>query len=1501
MKKSFFFLSITLTLAFSAHAEQFELAQTPIFVNSAVPPLNMLVMSRDHTLYYEAYNDASDLNGDGVVDVGYKPEINYYGYFNSNVCYDYTGSTGTATTQAAEGGRFIPKSHTSNKQCNGSWSGDFLNYLTTSRMDALRRVLYGGRRAVDTTTQTTLEAAYIPRDGHAWGKSYDPARDSYQINKYTPLSKPASNTRHLFAVTTLGVESSNRTQLRVLKDTDWQVWDWVSRESNDGQGGEKCGSSNQTASNGKKGSHNCGTTTGYNVRVDVCTGITADLREETCKLYPNSGGDPIYKPTGLLHDFGEKEQMYFGLLTGSYEKNIAGGALRRNISNFAEEVDLNTGQFRAGINGIVANIDRLKVIDFNSSNFYDGCNWNSNYHAYPIDYAGGNSADCAMWGNPVAEMMFETLRYFSGADSAHTLYDYGSGSSKDKTHSLSKPTWAPPYAGKEGGGGGFQYCARPVMTVLSDINPSYDYKLPGSRYDSIDTQAAALSSFNVSSQVDAIGVAEGIHGGSYFIGQSDSGNADDAPTPKLITNLSYARGLSPEEPSKRGTYYSAGVARYGATNKIAGTSDGRNEVMTYAVALASPLPQIRIPVGTGHVTVVPFAKSVKSDTNPAIDISRFVPTNPIVDYYVDRIANTGASNADAKVNGGRPFAKFIINYEDQEVGSDHDMDAIAEYTVALQDDGTVKVDVATTFKAGSTVQQMGYVISGTDKDGIYIEIQDTQKKNVFYELNTPKDRDPGYCIGKNSDDSCKKLPTSTSRTFTPSASSSTGEFLKDPLWYAAKYGMPDRNPADITGNPDNYFLVTNALNLKAQLTKAFNDIMQKNASVTSPAVSRAPQGPTISTDRDLYRTEFDAETWTGKLIKETLDLSTNTLEHEWDASIPSSGREVMMANVSGSALQDFTWDNLSGRTHAGNDLQATLSQDDDLGSERVNFIKGNAGHGDFRDRPSLLGDIVNSSPVLVAGAQYLPYLANQVDGGDKYGDFATTVASRTQMIYVGANDGMLHGFDAETGEEKFAFVPTPVIENLHKLTSPDYVNTTDEVNNSLHQYYVDGALSVADVYINSAWRTVLVGTLGAGGIGAFALDITEPDEIKLLWEFTVDNPDSKASEDSESDLGHIFGAPVIARLHDENWSVLLNNGYNSPNAASGNAVLFVINIADGSVTHRLAANNTGEHNGLSAVKAADNNGDGIADYAYAGDLQGNLWRFDLFSQKASTGSDPFLKTEVTPGASVSYSGKPLYTATNTAGTPQPITVQPNLVRHPSGSGYIIVFGTGRYLADKDKVAPYTMQSVYGIWDSNTKGESVGITAALTRSDLLEQEFTHQSVESIGADGIAVTRTIRLLSENQPSWAASKNCQTNPGSHCGWYLDLGVDGTADGERMVDTMETRGEVLFFSTRQPSDDPCTAGMDAWNYGINPATGGRTKFTVFDLNSNRTVGIEDNYGDDPATSQVISGFKTPPGGFALTDGKIINPDGTVTDINLGASAQGRQSWYIVPVSQAE
>lgn len=197
---------------------QLNIAQAPLFTRNIIPPLNMLVMGRDHKLYYEAYNDASDLNNDRVLDVGYKPDqITYYGYYNSNVCYRATGAL------------FQPVSLANNKQCSGAWSGDFLNYVTTSRMDALRKVLFGGYRDIDTPTQTILKASFTPQDAHSWGKEYaSVARDGYDISNYTPLSQPASGRYHLFAVTTL---SDNGTpQMRVLNNSTYRIWNWVSIE-----------------------------------------------------------------------------------------------------------------------------------------------------------------------------------------------------------------------------------------------------------------------------------------------------------------------------------------------------------------------------------------------------------------------------------------------------------------------------------------------------------------------------------------------------------------------------------------------------------------------------------------------------------------------------------------------------------------------------------------------------------------------------------------------------------------------------------------------------------------------------------------------------------------------------------------------------------------------------------------------------------------------------------------------------------------------------------------------------------------------------------------------------------------------------------------------------------------------------------------------------------------------------------------------------------------------
>ncbi len=183
----------------------------------------MLVMGRNHKLYYEAYNDASDLNGDGILDIHYDPEnIDYYGYFDSYKCYVYN----------SDSSRFEPISKTNDKKCSGvnEWSGDFLNYLTMSRMDTMRKVLYGGYRSTDTTTETVLERVFIPQDAHSWAKEYTSMEvDGYDISDYTPFDIPEEGLRHLFGSTTLS--SGGDPVLRVALDNPHRVWEWASKEA----------------------------------------------------------------------------------------------------------------------------------------------------------------------------------------------------------------------------------------------------------------------------------------------------------------------------------------------------------------------------------------------------------------------------------------------------------------------------------------------------------------------------------------------------------------------------------------------------------------------------------------------------------------------------------------------------------------------------------------------------------------------------------------------------------------------------------------------------------------------------------------------------------------------------------------------------------------------------------------------------------------------------------------------------------------------------------------------------------------------------------------------------------------------------------------------------------------------------------------------------------------------------------------------------------------------
>jgi type IV pilus assembly protein PilY1 len=1686
-----------------APAAMLNLSTTPLFLTESVPPLTLLVMGRDHKLYYEAYNDASDLNGDGQLDVGYKPtSVDYFGYFDSHKCYTYD------TTNRL----FAPNTTTINKRCSGAseWSGDFLNYLTTSRIDALRKVLYGGYRSTDSATQTVLQRAYIPQDAHSWGKEYESiARDGYDITEYTPLDLPDGGTRHLFANTTLS--DNGAPLLRVLTNSSYRIWEWVSIERP--VAGNECATSGNARANcatpsgnyeGHPADHNafdalvaafansdhlqgsgtpangridgsgnpfgngdyyltlfrgtlnivtsgtyefavdgddavelmidgavisgwygghcdcvcdqaanassasCTTAatykglvsltagahsitfrhqerqggdnywlywrgpdssnawqivptsaysnliqyvydvnrpesamTDYEVRVDVCRD---GMLESNCRQY-GTGDSTVHKPTGLLHDYGENDRMLFGLLTGSYHHNLQGGVLRKNIGSLTDEISSATGQWTSTV-GIIKTIDQLRTAGFNYSCPY--C-----YTTPPgvvtraVTEADGQGYQ--MWDNPVAEMMYEGLRYFAGKTGPTS--DFSNGVSGSSTHDsvlgLPLSSWTDPYSTPR------PWCAKPFMLVMSDINPSYDTdRLPGSFFDS--GFVGDLSGLDVQDIADTIWGNEMGQGASalHFIGQSDN-TYDGAPTAKSVNSFGNIRGLSPEEPTKQGGYYSASIAYFGRSHDINAVNGGSNDegqkVDTFVVALASPLPRIEIPAGDHRVTMVPFAKSVGGCgiTNPD-----FQPTNQIVDFYVETIKNTHSGNTDAAVNGGRPYYRFRINFEDTEQGSDHDMDAIVAYEMSLNADHTLTVGLNSTYAAGCVAQHMGYVISGTTADGTYLEVRDCDTAGGHcgnnpgtdpdYFLDTPAGQGPG---GNWQDG--QPLPLTATRTFTP-GSSTSASLLKDPLWYAAKWGgfqeqyaqtndprindKPDELQewdADHDGTPDNYFLVTNALNLGQQLSNAFEEIIER----TSSAASVATNSGALQTNSRLYQARFNSKEWSGQLLSFPISNgqgpSTDPCNSqpagslcsvEWDAGAGldsqdwNTEREMITYNPSTNGGVAFRWANLDTSQQATLDTHPDTLADDDQGQARLEYLRGNRineGQGNnYRVRARKLGDLIQSDPFFV-GTPGFSYPDNLESSA--YSSFRATSANRTPVVYIGGNDGMLHGFDASvnpstngptatSGEELIAYVPSEVYRNLSRLTSPNYS----------HRYYVDGSPTVGDAFIGS-WKTVLVGGLRAGGQGYFALDVTNPGNFSeahaaslVLWEF---------SDEDDPDLGYSFSQPAIVKMQNGKWAAVFGNGYNNTEdddngacddhnnatpctvSSTGHAVLYIVFIEDGIdgtwdsgdfIKIDTEVGTTATPNGLASPTVVDINGDHKADYIYAGDLQGNLWKFDVDASNSNSWDVAF---------SDHGDPAPLFVAKDATGNSQPITSALEVGLHPAGlEGLMVYFGTGKYIEVGDNnVSGAQTQTFYGIWDKDDE------TQGFNRTDDLLQQTVEEQVTAFGFE-------LRVVSDNPINWRTDDHDDDE--GHLGWYLDL----PTTGEKQVSESILRDQRIIFTTLIPSGNVCEYGGTGWLIELDPANGGRLTESVFDLNNDGTFSqgdfVEVNF-DVNDDEEVNSNDKLPASGKMSEIGIIPKPtiisgqgvdfkytsgskEGKIemTKNNPGPYAPGRKSW---------
>lgn len=648
----------------------------------------------------------------------------------------------------------------------------------------------------------------------------------------------------------------------------------------------------------------------------------------------------------------------------------------------------------------------------------------------------------------------------------------------------------------------------------------------------------------------------------------------------------------------------------------------------------------------------------------------------------------------------------------------------------------------------------------------------------------------------------------------------------DDLWHAAVNGRGQ------------YFAATDPTSLATGL----NSALQAVTAMTSDSAAATTSNPNVTAgDNYLFSSTFRSAEWYGELEKFEINPSTGVVATSaaWKAGelldAKSSRTIYTFDGSSASRLKPFLWGSLTAAERAyfstsymqtaspplsqfcasGTVCLSAAGQTAAGGAPLVDFLRGqrtNEGPAEdtskfFRLRAHVLGDIVNSEALYVKGPVY-----DYVDTG--YAAFKAANATRAPMVYVGANDGMLHAFTAGTGDEAWAYVPSMLLPKLYRLADKYYPSN--------HQYYVDGAPSVGDVrFADGTWRTILVGGFNGGGRGYYALDITNPASPKALWEFSTAN---------DANMGLSYGRPEITKLANGTWTVMFTSGYNNVSPGNGQGYLYVVNAETGSAIYTIGTgvgSDTGTISGVCAVAPCpsglgqirawveNTRYDNTTTKVYGGDLYGNLWRFDVNNTLGPAGFEAQL----------------LATLRGPSNAVQSITAKPELGKVDGSS--VVYVGTGRYLGGTD-LNSTEVQSIYAVKDT---GASVGSP----RGDIGATGFVQQALTSstCGTSDLCVTGTaIRTGSTNPVNFATQK----------GWFVDL--PGT--GERANSDPQLSLGTLAVVTNILDPSACSVG-------------GESYINFFDYRSGQSVASATGI----ASMYLGAALGTRPNLFRTTDGK--------------------------------
>ncbi|AVS79566.1 pilus assembly protein PilY [Paracidovorax avenae] len=1506
----------------------------PNIVTTANKPMMMITASKDHLLFGPVYSDFEDLDGDGVIDTTFKPTFKYYGYFDSTKCYSYDSTNGlfnpaSLATQTNVTVGSVTSVKYSCPSTQRYWSGNFLNWATMTRLDIVRKMLYGGYRSTDTNGSTVLMGSRLVWDAHSFVKYYKEA----DIRDYTPfttsdLTKNTGPNAGVYAGLSMCVTGSSedpkasRPIMRLVKGNVrfWSTveitlcrWrgdpDYYSAgtfgpklaryyyDTEKGNGGVR--HEITIPDRGTDGASYSGIGPDVNVSVKVC--VPSLLGEERCQAFP-ADSSSNYKPYGLFQEFGYPKtagsaaRVEFGLITGSYDFNHTAGALRKNIRDLDDEINRNTGVFcHSALSGCAATLADGRTTGNGSIKAFDSIIL---YGRTANSYGPGNTPSTSSegnlpaWGNPIGEMVVQALQYYAYNGSTPSPTNPTTNSA-DSNAGLPVVSWTDPLATSSARTKYGNSVCRPLnILAFSSSALSFDGQA--------DSPFATLPNRdgNIDSYVNKIGVAEGITGTIRSIGSvSGKGltSADDQNScaAKTVGQLSSVNGICPEAPAMGGTYQVAGAALYGNTSRIRtltsppsdiGTVENALKVRTMAASLSGGAPRIDIPI---------------PNSNPV----RYVYITP---ESVEDGGKVSAPLTFASINSGPTYGSFIVTWNDILMGGDYDMDITGFLRYDLIQNANspsgwdVKITTDIPAVCGGSAGTHGFSVIGVQRNGVnangrYLTHQHGGNNNSYATLSGMPSASEYLCAASNTsylnttinvggvnkryrDTVCSV--TGNGQTGDPNINNKpnycsvknedypvsmvfnmVGEsdaLIKDPLFYAAKYGyfkssvknadgtysnvsMPsnqeswDSIKADGSPGqdniPDGYFLARRPEILEAQLRRAL-DAAAKDSNA-APAVSAAQ----LITDSFKYVVKFDSVTVTGSLEAYKVDSSGNFPQsYSWEAGallkagVSDNGggsRKIITNNGNGNSGIPFRWASLP----AAYVTQMTTASANRLSSANaqltLNYIRGDQsleGLTGLRQRGNtLLGPVVNSTP-------WIQDRPNAFISGDAtYTQFYTDKKSRAKLLWVAANDGILHAFNTDTGAEVFGYVPGVLANRLVEIPMQRGTSGRTRVSNANFTLdatetqpsgtvwpYVDGNPFTADVKVSSggtssAWKTYLFGTLGRGGKAVFALDVTDPTQLSeanaaniFKWQFTSDD---------DSDLGYIVGdvsmhpasnqpLPVV-KLNNGKYALLLGNGNQS---SSGKAALFIIYV-DGPSSGSWSANgqplrykkivvDAGTGNGLAQPRWEDLDGNGTADVAYAGDLKGNLWKFNLLDSSDSNWDVAFKS---------GGTNLPLFRAVQTSGSGAsattislPITTAPQTLFMAKG-GIMVSFGTGSAFESSDFPNTSVSQRVYGIWDRPSMGSSGG--RALPNSNASTLVSRTYARDSSGNVYIASSGTL--------DWA----------THDGWYFSL----PGNSEAILSDMSFDAGVLSLVGVRPksASNQCTDTPNTTLYTIDPISG--------------------------------------------------------------------------------